>query len=196
MTHHTPEPDPKRDVFGRADVLLPTAAEAAAADGAARTAFGVPERVLMETAGRAAAMVLDRLHPFGTVTGVAGSGNNGGDLLVMLRVLREWGRDVTVVAVGTAAPDAALAHGMELTVLADDEAAALALARADVVVDGMLGTGSAGPARGRIADWIDRINESGRPVLALDLPSGVDATTGAVPGRAVRADTTVTFGWP
>jgi ADP-dependent NAD(P)H-hydrate dehydratase / NAD(P)H-hydrate epimerase len=189
MTHHTPKPDPKRDVFGRADVLLPTAAEAAAADRAARTAFGVPERVLMETAGRAAAMVLHRLHPSGTVAGVAGSGNNGGDLLVMLRVLREWGRDVTVAAVGTAAPDPALAHGADLTVLADDDAGALALARADVVVDGMLGTGSAGAPRGRIAEWIERINESGRPVLALDLPSGVDATTGAVPGRAVRATT-------
>jgi ADP-dependent NAD(P)H-hydrate dehydratase / NAD(P)H-hydrate epimerase len=196
MTHHTPMPDPKRDVFGRADVLLPTAAEAAAADHAAGTAFGVPERVLMETAGRAAAMVLDRLHPSGIVAGVAGSGNNGGDLLVMLRVLREWGRDVTVAAVGTSTPDSILAHGTDMKVLIDDDAAAFALARADVIVDGMLGTGSAGAPRGRIAEWIDRINASGRPVLALDLPSGVDATTGVVPGEAVRATTTVTFGWP
>jgi ADP-dependent NAD(P)H-hydrate dehydratase / NAD(P)H-hydrate epimerase len=60
----------------------------------------------------------------------------------------------------------------------------------------MLGTGTSGAPRGRVAEWIRRINAADRPVLALDLPSGVDASTGAVPGEAVRADVTVTFGWP
>jgi ADP-dependent NAD(P)H-hydrate dehydratase / NAD(P)H-hydrate epimerase len=194
MTERERRADPERDVYGRADVALPTGHEAAAADRAAREQYGVPERVLMENAGRCAAQVLHALHPRGRIVGVAGSGNNGGDLLVMLRALRSWGREVAVVAAGRV-PDAALAHGFEIDAPAGDEAA-LALMGADIVVDGMLGTGAAGAPRGAVAEWIRRINGAGRPTLALDLPSGVDATTGAVTGEAVRADVTVTFGWP
>jgi ADP-dependent NAD(P)H-hydrate dehydratase / NAD(P)H-hydrate epimerase len=185
-----------RDVYGRANVALLTAAEAAAADRCARERFSIPEGVLMETAGRAAALVLQRLHPHGRVVGVAGSGNNGGDLLVMLRVLQEWGREVAVVAVGRTAPDRSLAHGSDVAIIESEDAAMAALAGAAVIVDGILGTGSNGAPHGRVADWIDRINAAGRPVLALDLPSGVDASAGRVEGRAVTADTTVTFGWP
>ncbi|MEX0907316.1 MAG: NAD(P)H-hydrate dehydratase, partial [Gemmatimonadota bacterium] len=184
------------DVFGRARVPLLTAAQAASADRAAHDA-GIPERVLMENAGRAAALVLDRLHPRGSIVGVAGSGNNGGDLLVMLRVLHTWGRDAAVIAAGSAPPDPSLLHGFDLAITdADDARARLILAGADVLVDGMLGTGSAGAPRGRVAAWIDLLNASPRAVCALDLPSGVDATSGAVTGTAVRADLTVTFGWP
>jgi ADP-dependent NAD(P)H-hydrate dehydratase / NAD(P)H-hydrate epimerase len=185
-----------RDACGRAFVALPTAAEAAVADRAAREQHGVPERVLMESAGRAAALVLQRLYPTGAVVGVAGSGNNGGDLLVMLRVLRAWGRDVSVIAVGARPPAAELAHGDAVPVVSEDTDALPLLAAASVIVDGMLGTGTAGAPRGRVAEWVARINAAGRPVVALDLPSGVDASTGAVPGEAVRADVTVTFGWP
>lgn len=184
-----------REVYGRADVGLLTAAEAAGADTSARERFDIPGRVLMENAGRAAAQVLQRLYPDGRVAGVAGSGNNGGDLLVMLRVLRNWGRDVVLVAAGSTAPDAALAHGSDVPVLDADEADGV-LTGAAVIVDGMLGTGTSGAPRGRIAEWIDRINTAGRPILALDLPSGVDASTGRVEGPVVNAGTTVTFGWP
>lgn len=184
------------DVYGRADVALPTAAEAAAADESARERFRVPDRVLMENAGRAAALVLQRLHPRGRIVGVAGSGNNGGDLLVMLRVLRAWGRDVAIAAAGSKPPDPALAHGYDMTTLESGTDADGALAGAAVVVDGMLGTGSSGVPRGRVAEWIDRINAAGRPVLALDLPSGVDASTGRVEGRVIDAAITVSFGWP
>lgn len=187
------------DVFGPEVVPLPTPSESAAADRAAGSDFSIPEHVLMETAGRAAAMVLDRLHPRGRIVGVAGSGNNGGDLIVMLRVLQGWGRDVLMITAGSAPPDASLAHGFEIPTIdaaAADDDARLALARADVIVDGMLGTGATGAPRGRVAEWIGRINEAGRPVLALDLPSGVDAGTGRVATHAVRADTTVCFGWP
>jgi ADP-dependent NAD(P)H-hydrate dehydratase / NAD(P)H-hydrate epimerase len=195
MTQHAPVPDPKRDVHGRKAVPLPTTAEAAAADGAAREQFGVPERVLMENAGRAAALVLQRLYPSGPVLGVAGSGNNGGDLLVMLRVLQAWGREVAIIAAGARPPAAVLAHGDSVPFVEDEEAVTLA-GRAAVLVDGMLGTGSAGAPRGRIAEWIDRLNAAAAPVAALDLPSGVDATTGAVHDRAVNAALTITFGWP
>jgi ADP-dependent NAD(P)H-hydrate dehydratase / NAD(P)H-hydrate epimerase len=183
--------------YGRAAVLLPTAAEAAAADRYAREQSGVPEPVLMENAGRAAALVLDRLYGRGRVVGVAGSGNNGGDLLVMLRTLRAWGREVAMIGAGSRPPDPALAHGWGVPALAADSPEAVdALAAGDVLVDGMLGTGSSGAPRGAIGEWIGRLNDAGRPVVALDLPSGVDATTGRVAGDAVTAAVTVTFGWP
>jgi ADP-dependent NAD(P)H-hydrate dehydratase / NAD(P)H-hydrate epimerase len=188
-------PDGAPDVYGRLHVPLPTAGQAATADRTAQRHFGVPGRVLMESAGRAAALVLHRLHPRGRIVGVAGSGNNGADLLVMLRVLHTWGRDVALIAVGSAPPDATLLHDESIEILAADNAGD-ALSHASVIVDGILGTGAQGPPRGRIIDWIRRINEATAPVIALDLPSGVDATTGNAADNTVRADTTVTFGWP
>jgi hydroxyethylthiazole kinase-like uncharacterized protein yjeF len=186
---------PAADVFGRVHVPLPTADEAAAADHAAREQHGVPERVLMESAARGAALVLHRLHPTGRIVGVAGSGNNGGDLLVMMRVLRAWGRDTRVIAVGGAPPDKQLMHGDDVEMVAAADADRV-LARADIIVDGMLGTGARGAPRGAVRGWIERINDCQRSVIALDLPSGVDATTGAVEDSAIRAEATVTFGWP
>lgn len=188
-------PDAAPGVFGRLQVPLPTAAQAASADRAAQREFDVPGRVLMESAGRAAALVLHRLYPHGRICGVAGSGNNGGDLLVMLRVLHTWGREVVLIAAGSAPPDATLLHGENIPILAADNAGD-ELSQAAVIVDGMLGTGTQGPPRGRTIDWIRRINDAAVPVIALDLPSGVDATTGRAADNAVRADVTVTFGWP
>ncbi|HEX6308824.1 MAG TPA: NAD(P)H-hydrate dehydratase [Longimicrobiales bacterium] len=182
-------------VYGRVHVPLPTAEQAAAADRRARESYDIPERVLMESAGRAAALVLDRLFPRGRVAGVAGSGHNGGDLLVLLRVLRAWGRDVTLIAAGSKAPDAALRHGDELRIVPAVDGVA-ALGRADVIVDGLLGTGAQGAPRGSIAEWIRRVGDAERPVLSLDLPSGVDATTGTAADIAIHAAATVTFGWP
>ena len=187
--------DPATGVYGCLDVPLPTAAQAAAADAVSHRKYNIPDRVLMESAGRAAALVLQRLYPEGRVTGVAGSGHNGGDLLVMLRVLHAWGRDVAVIAAGSAPPDTTLLHGESLEIIAADNAGD-ALSHAAVIVDGMLGTGSQGPPRGRIIDWIRRVNDATAPVLALDLPTGVDPTTGTAGDNAVRADVTVTFGWP
>ena len=192
MTHRAADPS---GVYGRLHVPLPTAAQAAAADRAAHDEFNVPGRVLMESAGRAAALVLQRLYPRGRIVGVAGSGNNGGDLLVMLRVLHAWGRDVTLIAAGSAPPDVSLLHGAALDVVAADNATD-ELHRAAVIVDGMLGTGAQGPPRGRIIDWIRRINDAPAPVLALDLPSGVDASNGSVATTTITAAATVMFGWP
>lgn len=180
------------DVFGVASVPLPDAAEAAAADRSAREDHGMPAPVLMENAGRAAALVLQRTFPDGPVVVLAGSGNNGGDAVVVARTLHAWGRDVTLITAGSRAPDPALFHGAELH-SADD---ADSLQRAAVIVDGMLGTGSTGAPRGEIATWVKRVCDVARPVLALDLPSGVDASSGAVPGIAVLAAVTVSFGWP
>lgn len=181
--------------YGIPDVPAPTAAEAAEADRAALVGGGVPQRVLMENAGRAAALVLHRLFPRGRVVAAVGSGNNGGDALVLLRTLRTWGRDVAAVYSGDREPDPALLHGFPLERL-DSSSADSSLARADIVVDGILGTGASGAPRTAAARLIEAMNGSGRPILALDLPSGVDASTGVVPGVAIRAVATVCFGWP
>ena len=184
---------PAAPVFGVASVPLLSAAHAAAQDRAAHD-DGIPGRLLMENAARSAALVLSRLYPEGTVVVLAGSGNNGGDALVLARTLRAWGREAAVVLAGQS-PGAELLHGHDVPIL-EGAAAEKALGRAAVIVDGLLGTGATGAARGGALDWIRHANASGVPILALDLPSGVDATTGAVPGDAIRADVTVTFGSP
>lgn len=183
------------EIYGRDGVALPTAAQAAAIDDDARERVGVPGRVLMENAGRAAAQLVHAFRPEGRIVGVAGSGNNGGDALVALRTLASWGREVALVAAGSSPPDDALRHDHPVAVLEGD-AARSALLHADVVIDGMLGTGSSGSPRGEIASWIGVINRSSGFVVSLDLPTGIDATTGHVPADAVRAALTITFGAP
>src|SRR5215212_714371 len=132
---------------------------------------GHPESMgeLMERAGTAVADVVLGRFP-GRVTVVCGKGSNGGDGRVCARVLRERGRDATVVEeVGE-------------------------IDGADVVVDALFGIGLHDAPRDAAARMIDRVNGSGKPVVAVDVPSGVDASTGEVPGAAVRASATVTFG--
>jgi len=186
--------------FARGAVSAPTAAEAVAFDHRAIEEAGVPQPVLMENAGRAAAAVLQRLFPSGTVVGLVGAGNNGGDALVALRTLMTWGREVRVVLVADRAARDPLLHAWPVAVTVDSEIADAAwsalLGSAAVIVDGVLGTGASGAPRERQARAIERMNAAGRPVLALDVPSGVDATTGAVPGAAARAHVTVAFGAP
>jgi ADP-dependent NAD(P)H-hydrate dehydratase / NAD(P)H-hydrate epimerase len=180
---------------GAARVPVLTADEMRAWDAHAIQSLAVPEPVLMEAAGRAAASVVQRLYPEGRVACAVGSGNNGGDAMVVARTLRAWGRDAVLVQVGSRVPDPALLHGWELDSIGVDGMAD-AFRGAGVIVDGLLGTGATGAPRGAYADAIAAMNASGRPVVALDGPSGVDLTTGAAPGEAVRADVTVTFGAP
>jgi len=185
--------------FGRAYVPVPTAAEAADFDRWASGERGVPQPTLMENAGRQAAQIVHRLHPEGDVVGVVGSGNNGGDALVVLRSLAEWGRSVRAVVVGDREADDPVLHGWPLERVVDQEAGETAwrlLDRAAVVVDGILGTGLAGEPRERQAVAIRRVNECGAPVVSLDVPSGVNGDDGSVAGDAVRAHATVAFGWP
>jgi ADP-dependent NAD(P)H-hydrate dehydratase / NAD(P)H-hydrate epimerase len=124
---------------------------------------------LMERAGTAVADLIIERFP-GRVVVVCGRGNNGGDGRVCARVLRERGRDV------------ALVDG-----LGDLEGP-------DVIVDALLGIGLRDAPREDVARMIERINGAGKPVVAVDVPSGVVASTGEVPGAAVRATETVTFG--
>jgi hydroxyethylthiazole kinase-like uncharacterized protein yjeF len=130
---------------------------------------------LMERAGRAVAQ--HALEDFGdarSFTVVCGGGSNGGDGRVAARVLEEAGRDVLVVD-------------------AKPEDEKKDLGDPDVLVDALFGTGFEGEPRHGAARLIEQINELGAPVLSVDLPSGVDASTGEVAGAAVDADMTVTF---
>jgi len=156
---------------------------------------GVSERLLLESAGRAAAGVMAELYPTGRIVAAVGKGNNGGDALVMLRCLRAWGREVTAVLQEPEALREQLLHGWSLSAVGAEQAEA-AFAGATVIVDGLLGTGASGAPRGAVLEMIRAMRSSGRPVVALDGPSGVDLTTGEMAGDAVTADVTLTFGAP
>jgi NAD(P)H-hydrate epimerase len=117
-----------------------------------------------------------------------------------LRNLAAWGRPVTAILVGEREEDEALLHGWGIRTLQDtdlqwdSDRLAGELAGSEVIVDGVLGTGITGPPRERQAFAIAGMNRAEAPVVALDIPSGVDAGTGAVPGDAVVASLTVAFG--
>lgn len=135
---------------------------------------------------------------------LAGSGNNGGDALYAGAALAARGARTTAVLTGARTHPEALAAFRRAggRCITEEDTAQLALwdeaVRADVVLDGLLGTGGRGGLRGAAAELVARLQDlpsSVRPaVVACDLPSGVDATTGAVHGPVLRADTTITFG--
>jgi NAD(P)H-hydrate epimerase len=184
--------------------------EVRALDRRAIERHGVPGVVLMENAGRGATELAVRLWPAARrVAILCGPGNNGGDGLVIARHLELAGRDVRVLL--AAPPDrftgdaatmldivrrSGIPH-VDLSGAAADAWRA-ALADADLVVDALLGTGAVGPPRGTVATAITAlaaVAAGPRPpaVLAIDLPSGLDADTGAAAHPCVRADATATF---
>ena len=139
---------------------------------------GVPSAQLMEAAGTALAEAVAGLSPQGPVRIVCGKGNNGGDGEVAARHLKRMGFVVEAVQVfGAEAP-------------ADFDAW---LVGSGAVVDAIFGTGFAGEPREPVAGAIDAINRCGVPVVACDIASGVDASSGEVAGIAVEADLTVSF---
>lgn len=165
-------------------------------------AGGVPSLVLMENAGRGAAEVAAAIAPpEAFVVIVCGRGNNGGDGFVVARHLLARGRRVHTFALaaeltGDAAANLEALRGLggEITVVEDDLGPlATALASADLVVDAIFGTGLTRPVEGRYRAAIEAIDARGGLCLALDIPSGIDADTGAILGAAVRADHTATF---
>ena len=168
--------------------------------------WGVPGAVLMENAGRNAAdAICEFLGEIQSrrVAVVAGTGNNGGDGFVIARHLQMRGASVAVFVVGPRekmTPDA----GVNFAILEKldfdirpfgGEAAGLAeeLGGFDLVVDAVGGTGITGPLRGAAAAAVEGINAAARPVVAVDIPTGLDCDSGSAPGPAVRADLTVTF---
>jgi hydroxyethylthiazole kinase-like uncharacterized protein yjeF len=156
---------------------------------------GVAGAILMENAGRAVAEEVARRFP--DAEGVAilcGPGNNGGDGFVAARHLTERGYSVRLGFDGDEArlPSDAAAMAKRYQgrrePLDDD-----LIAGADVVVDGLFGAGLARPVEGKLARLIESVNASNLPVVAIDVPSGIDGTTGRVMGTAIRATATVTF---
>ena len=187
--------------------MLPvfTAAEMRALDARAIRELGIPAPRLMDHAGTGAAGLIARwLAPIRgkTVVVVCGKGNNGGDGFVVARRLKARGAAVRVLLVGRRAEvrgDAADALGRwrgRVEEVEEPSGFARALGGADVIVDALLGTGVSGAARGPAAAAIAAINRAGAdgvPVVALDLPSGLDSDRGALPGPTVKAWRTVTF---
>lgn len=157
---------------------------------------GIDGYELMRRAGRRAFEILRSRWPEArAVTICCGAGNNGGDGYVMARLAREAGLSVQLIAMkapgelsGAAAQAARDWLALGGTVEVPDERL-----RGDVIVDALLGTGLDRPVRDDHARLIDHINDARRPVLAVDIPSGLNADTGMPQGHCVRADATVTF---
>jgi ADP-dependent NAD(P)H-hydrate dehydratase / NAD(P)H-hydrate epimerase len=171
------------------------AAEMRAVDAWAIEEQGVPSLDLMERAGVGLARVAAQAARTGPVRIVVGKGNNGGDGLVAARVLREDGHEVEVLAtapLGELRGDA-LANLERLPGDPPDPFDAGSLAGSGVVVDALLGTGFEGVPREPLAGAIAAINAQDAPVVACDVPSGVNASNGEVEGEAVRAQATATF---
>lgn len=138
---------------------------------------------------------------------LAGGGNNGGDALVVARLLAERGYKTATALLcspekykGDAAANwqRLTESGLPYFTVADEKGLAELAERAEaasLIIDGIFGTGFHGSARGVIGQAIEAVNGSGSLLLAIDVPSGVNATDGMVQGPAVRADYTVTFGW-
>lgn len=179
-------------------------------DRLAREEFGIPSLLLMEAAGiRLADEAREMLGGSTAGRGIlilCGPGNNGGDGLAAARHLHNEGAAISIVRVGDrgAARGDALVHlgiadrmSLDVRAIATGEAAASIMARTpapDLIIDALLGTGLDRPIEGPIGDLIDGLNRrNGTPVLSADIPSGLDADTGAVLGLAVRADVTLTF---
>jgi NAD(P)H-hydrate epimerase len=188
--------------------MLPlTRAQIRELDRRAIEEFGVPGVVLMENASRGLLEAVRRAYPDHTgrrIVIVAGTGNNGGDGFALDRHLFNAGLDCVTVIVG----DPASVRGdarVNLDILArmdraprtvDAPALREALRGAGLIVDALLGTGLSRPVEGVYREAIgaiDAARESGVPVVAVDIPSGLDADTGEPLGAAVRADLTVTF---
>ena len=181
------------------EVPSATAAQLAEADRIASDELGVPLELLMENASHQIA-VAARLFLGGVagkkIVAFAGSGNNGGDALGALRHLLGWGAAVSAVLSGTAdrlSPLARRQHDILANLGVHLDAAA---ENADLIIDGLLGYSVTGPPRDAVSDLIRAANASRLPILAVDLPSGLDPDTGEPLGVTVRAALTVTLALP
>jgi ADP-dependent NAD(P)H-hydrate dehydratase / NAD(P)H-hydrate epimerase len=174
------------------------AAEMRAADAWAIEEQEVPSLDLMERAGVGLARVTAAAARDGPVRVAVGKGNNGGDGLVVARLLREDGYQVDVLAAAELSElrGDARTNLERLPGLPPEPFAPERLARSGAVVDALLGTGFEGSPREPLASAIAAINAQDAPVVACDVPSGVNASTGEVDGEAVRAVATATFHGP
>jgi len=179
-------------------IALYSSAQVRALDAHAIEVLGVPAYTLMKRAGEAALRHLRSRYPLAhRIAIVCGGGNNGGDGYVLARFAQAAGLTVSVLA----ASDPQQLKGAARQAFEDFRAngarthpfAASLLDEGEIVVDALLGTGLHGEVRAPYAAAIHAMNQSGRPLFALDVPSGLDSDAGVPLGEAVRADCTVTF---
>lgn len=166
-----------------------------AADEAAHEHHHIPSIVLMERAGLATARAVIERYPPGRVVVLAGSGNNGGDGFVVARHLREAGYAVRIlVPAGEPKTPDAMTNARVAASIGINASPFDTLGESpDLIVDAMLGTGAQGEPRGAIGEAVAWARRARCPLVACDVPTGVDADTGVVAGSAIAADVTVTY---
>ena len=187
-----------------------TAAQMAEVDRITIEEFHIPVDVLMENAGRqtaaAARAFLGGSVAGKRVIGLVGSGNNGGDTAAALRHLTNWGarvgaevaapqerqRETTRIQIGRLL----FVTNYRIAVVRDAWQEGPRDLEADLIIDGLLGYSARGTPRGPVADLVDAANGSEVPILAVDLPSGIDPDGAARPGTAISATATVTLALP
>ncbi len=164
--------------------------------------YGIFLIQMMENAGRNLAE-LSRRTLSGDVrakriTVLCGSGNNGGGGMVAARHLHNWGAEVLLKVISSSGQIKDIpAHQLHiLKVMGVSDREMIDLDTTDLIVDAMIGYGLTGDPRGAVADWITRVNNAGRPVLALDTPSGLDTTTGIPGNPCIHAAATLTLALP
>ena len=190
---------------------LLTAAGMKSMDSYTIETIGIPSPVLMERAALAVAGRVTARNPSGRIISVCGTGNNGGDGVAVARILRQKGFDAVYCVVGGTGPGRA-ASGDAVTLpekmsletrrqigIADrlgvPRISAEEIREADVLIDALFGIGLSRPVDGEMGDLIRRLNKIAAWKIAVDIPSGVMADTGSVPGAGFRADETVTFAY-
>lgn len=183
-----------------------TAAQMATIDRLMADRFGVQPVQLMEIAGMAVARFARDLLPEAITTGrrvivLAGTGGNGGDALVVARLLAGWGADVTVLLAkapgeyrGLAAAHLATLGQLGVPSLLPDSG--VEFPAGDLLIDGLLGFSTTRPPGGTVARLIRLANTSSMPKLAIDVPSGLNATTGVAYDPCLRAGSTLTLALP
>ncbi|MCJ7784528.1 MAG: NAD(P)H-hydrate epimerase, partial [Desulfobacterales bacterium] len=173
--------------------------------------YRIPGMILMENAGKGAAEVISHTFPDihkKKIAIIAGKGNNGGDGFVIARYLLNQGVSVKVYLLtdpkglrGDAETNFSIFQRMKGEVLSvpsskDYVKVKKDLEKFDILVDGIFGTGLDAEVRGYYREVIDHLNTLQRPIVAIDIPSGLDADTGKPLGTAIRASLTITFGLP
>lgn len=188
-----------------------TAAEIRSIDEKAIEEYGIPSIALMENAGKEATNQIERimgkLHNK-KISIFAGKGNNGGDGYVIARHLSNQGAKVKVFVVASKAniTGDALTNlkiitymGIDVIEVANEndwDKVKIAMTFTDCLVDALVGTGFTGQLSGHMAQVVESINKNNKVVIAIDIPSGVNADTGQISGTAVKADHTITFSLP
>ena len=164
--------------------------------------FGIQLIQMMENAGKNLAELSRRMLGGDVrakrIAVLCGAGNNGGGGMVAARHLHNWGSDVMLKVFSTPGETKNIpAHQLHiLEVMGISDKDTIDLNTTDLIIDAMIGYGLTGDPRGIIANWITRINDAGRPVLALDTPSGLDTTTGIPGNPCVCASATLTLALP